>query len=437
MWARPLDRTELHYVGMRNFHMRHGREWGMLSAILQLETALTTESFVDGSKVAWKWIRYRHPTVASKLSDDETQRIYNVADTQELDAWLAETFVLHDSTALAQQVRLDLKPVNRVTLHVFPHSEELLLQTPHHLMDGHSLLRLMDCILELLATPPALNAEFGDEAQYLAPAPRVAANFPTATPEQLSKCQSEINDWISGMPSVGVGASHVRDAPGNTKVQRMTLDEHTTTAIIAAAKARGLTPTHVVEAAVIISARELEKRLRNMREDRNYCSCGLFSLRSWCSSSRAQDATLPYVTFLPQVIKPGSFAETAAQVKGYYAGWKTHHEDLLAVIEPTLQAFASMSSSGASEPNQMISVSSFGRFEPRLESVHGSVKVKDFLFVYETPDPGISSFSWTRQGRLSWVVCYNEVYHEDETIAEWVKMTQSTLLAGLGVAGQE
>ncbi|KAI1105360.1 hypothetical protein F4804DRAFT_304644 [Jackrogersella minutella] len=431
VWSRTLDRTELHFVAMRNAYANHGKEWGMLSTILKLDTSMSAQEFIARTTLAWKWVRSRHPILASTLSSDVTKRVYRIAKSTELMAWLSDTFIIHDDYDDAESFRPKMKPVERATLHVFAPAQQVLLQTPHHQIDGHSILCLVNMFLDMIANPQLQEPEFGAEAQLLAPAPSIAANYPIATPEQRAICQDEVNKWLSGFPSSRIGASNLRSPPSNTRSQRMVLSQTETTAVVKAAKEKGYTPTHVVEAAAIVAGRELEKKIKNIAEDRNYVSCGLFSLRPWCSW-KFESATLPYVTFLPVVIKPASFLGTADQVKQYYKRWKTDSHDLLAIIEPTLETFAVMSS-GSTEPNQMLSVSSFGRFEPRLESVHDSVTLKDFSFLYEIPDPGVTSFSWSRQGQLHWTICYNEAYHEEANIAEWISSSRSILLQGLGV----
>ncbi|KAK8856641.1 hypothetical protein PGQ11_012553 [Apiospora arundinis] len=436
VWARSLDRTELHYVGMRNAYARHGREWGMLSTILKLDTDMSSSQLVDASMSAWKGARRQHPILASTLDSNDTRRLYKVADAEELASWIEETFIVHDgqgdTKSAAEAFRRVMKPAPRATLHVFPATQEMLLQTPHHVSDGLSILQLVNSLLDAIADPKQVEAKFGAEAERLSSAPSVIAKYAPATAEDSAVCQSEIGNWIAGFPSSGIGASNVDNAPGDTRAQRMVLSQESTDAVLAAAKRQGLTATHVVEAALIVSSREIEKRIMNIAEDRNYVSCGLFSLRSRCDAS-AQGEMVPCVTFFPQVIKPGPFLETARAVRAYYDGWKARGEQMSALIEPTLTAFAAMSA-GSSQPNQMLSVSSFGRFEPRLESRHGPVRLVDFQFVYETPDAGVSASSWTREGRLTVSISYNEAYHKEETIREWVQLAQEKLLTGLGIS---
>lgn len=422
VYTRSLDATETHYTDMRNMYARYGKEWGRLSTIMRLHFA--TPDFVAAIQQAWKWIRYRHPVLASTISADNT-RLYRVANPKEVEEWIAETFVVHDEPQTAQDFLPEVQSVERATLHVFPQTRQLLLVVSHHTMDGHSLLCLINYLLELLNSPPG-DVTYGDEAKNLPRPLKLAAHIPDANPSQIAKTQSTINNWFGAFPSLGVGAKDLQAIPETTRVQRMELSVDETSRVIAAAKSKGFSPTHVIEAAVILAA----KKLNPSDEDRKFCSCGLFSLRAKCDAED-QESCIPYVTFIPQAITPGSFLDTAQHLKDYYNGWKADVDDLLAMIEPMLGTFAMMKAMPDPPPNEMLSVSSFGMFEPRLESVHGKVALRDFSLIYETPDPGVTSFSWTRGGRITWQVCYNERYHEAERIAMWVKLTKESLFQGM------
>lgn len=98
-----------------------------------------------------------------------------------------------------------------------------------------------------------------------------------------------------------------------------------------------------------------------------------------------------------------------------------------------LRTFAEMKAMPDPPPNEMWSVSSLGKFEPRLESVHKDVALTDLMLIYETPDLGVTAFSWTRGGRITWQVRYNERYHEEESITTWVKLAKESLVKGLKV----
>ena len=235
------------------------------------------------------------------------------------------------------------------------------------------------------------------------------------TDSQEAQAKKSLNDWFAALPWLSIKAVNTDKPPGNTTALRQKLSEHETKAVIAGAKVKGFTPTHVVEAAAILALAELDPESHNT----SYGSCGIFSMRQQCEEPW-RHAVTPYLHIYPLVIKPASFVDTASQLKTYYEGQRADMQNLLALVQPTYRAFADMASTPLPPgSNQMISLSSLGRFEPVLQSMHGNVKLEDLWLMYETPNAVVNSFLWTRKNSLSWQVVYNEVYCEEETIAKW------------------
>jgi hypothetical protein len=423
VYTRSLDATESHFVGMRQQYSRHDKEWARVSTVMKID--FLTPDFVGAVLHAWKWIRYRHPILASTVSTSNT-RVYMVPTPSDIKDWIMETFIVHSGDQSAQDFLLEVESVERATLHVFPHTQQLIFVVSHHTIDGESLLLVINYLLEILNSPPG-DVTYGDEMKNLPRPLRLAAHIPDADESHAEKNQSTLNNWFSAYPSLGVGAKDIHEPPGTTRSQGLELSVEESTKVIAAAKAKGFSPTYVIEAAAIMAAMDVDP----LGSGRNFCTCGLFSLRGQCDVAD-QDACMAYVTFIPRVTTPGTFLETAQQLKDYYNHWKGD-EDLLPMIGPMLSSFAVMKAMPDLPPNDMVSISSLGRLEPRLESVHGKVALGDLMIIYESPDPGVTSCSWTRRGQITWRACYNERYHEEGNIASWVVLTKKHLLQGLEI----
>ncbi|MCJ1280686.1 hypothetical protein MMC26_000003 [Xylographa opegraphella] len=273
---------------------------------------------VGATRQAWKWIRYHNPMLASTTKDG--RRFYQVANETELESWLQATFIVHDGTENvlqdAKRLQPTLRSIQRATLHLIPKTQEILLQITHDLIDGISVQHLLDQLLSHLAARPA-EVVFGDEAQNLAPSLQSAANITPTDPTHLSKIQVLYGHWIGSMPTTGIAISAAASLPGNTLWQRMQLSEHDTARVVAAAKQRGLTPTHVVQAASVLAA----KKHGGHPDEKNHLSFGIFGLRYLCDE-QYRDVAAPYFTCLPMVLTPASFIDTAYQLKDYYSGWK-------------------------------------------------------------------------------------------------------------------
>ncbi|MCJ1248062.1 hypothetical protein MMC30_005277 [Trapelia coarctata] len=153
---------------------------------------------------------------------------------------------------------------------------------------------------------------FGGEAKNLAPPLRLAAHIANTTPAQIDSAAMRIKQWIASMPSVGVGATNTNRMPGNSQLQRLQFSKHDTDRVIAAAKRRHWSPTHVFEAAAVPAARMHGGYSSNT----NYLSFGIFGLRGRCDQ-QYRDAISPYATVIPPVITDPSFAGAAQQLKEY------------------------------------------------------------------------------------------------------------------------
>ncbi|KAL8770155.1 MAG: hypothetical protein Q9209_003997 [Squamulea sp. 1 TL-2023] len=114
------------------------------------------------------------------------------------------------------------------------------------------MLLLVNNLLQELCSPTA-EIRFGSEPANLAPPLFSAANLPTVTESAKVQIENALNDWFAALPWLSLKAVNIERPPGNTRAQRQKLMETETEAVIAVAKAKGFTPTHVVEAAAILA----------------------------------------------------------------------------------------------------------------------------------------------------------------------------------------
>ena len=430
VFSRSVDATENLYYSAAEMTEPLGRQWAMLCFAMRIE--YPGSDLVEATRQAWKWIRYHNPMLASTTK--HRRRYYQVANELEVESWLQETFIVHDGPENGDQDAKKLQPtlrsIKRATLHLIPRTQEILLQVTHDLIDGISMQYLFDQLLSLLAAPP-VKVLFGDEVKNLAPALETAAHIPPTEPVHLSQTQAMYGQWVASMPTTGIAITLAGSMPGNTLWQRMQLSENDTAKVIAAAKQRGLTPTHVVQAASILAA----KKHGGHSEQTNHVSFGLISLRYLCDTLYRETAAA-YIACMPMVLQPASFIDTAHQLKDYYVGTKANMKTQLPVLEPAAVTFLQLLSTPPPEPTNMMSVSSLGLFEPRLNSVHGAVRMTDFWMTFEMPTSGLSTFMWTRAGVLTWQVCYNEAYHQEESIARYLEMTEEILFESLGLKAE-
>ena len=363
-WSRSLDATEAHFISMASTAKPYGREFGFLTIIMKIDFGGVDP--IDSTRNAWLAGRLKYPLLASSIDGDK--RVYHTASDLEIQSWLEETFTTYpqrSSDQRAQQLRLDLRPTKRAQLHVLPQSQEILLHTGHDVLDGQSMLFFVNSLLEEISNP-SQDLAFGGEAANLPPPLSLAANITPATSTQETQVQEHVNAWLAAWPWLSLKVVNVDKPPGNTIAQRELLTTAETNAVIAAVKAKGLSPTHVFEAAAILAVAALNPESCS----KSYGSCGIFGMRQQCVP-KWRESVIPYLTIRPMVIKPTVFEDTAAQLKRYYAEPKADMENFASLVEPTFQTFTKMAASSTAPPgeNQMISLSSIGRFEPGLQYI--------------------------------------------------------------------
>ena len=427
-WSRDLDATETHFITMASTSKPYGRDFGFVTVIMKIDFGGVDP--IDSARNAWLIIRQKYPLLASSI--DGHKRVYRTASELEVQSWLKETFITYperSSDQGAEHLRLNLRATKRAQLHVLPQSREILLHTGHDVLDGHAILIIINTLLEEIRNP-SQGLTFGGEAANLPPPISLAACIAPSTSTQATQVQELINRWFAAYPWLSLKPINTDKPPGNTTAQREILTAAETKAVITAAKAKGLTPTQVFEAAAILAVVALDPEAGS----KSYGSCGLFSLRQQCVP-RWQGSVNPYLAVIPMVIQPTAFEDTAARLKAYYADMKADMQNVLSLVEPLFQTFATFHKTQIPPPgnNQMISLSSIGRLEPVLQSVHETVRLEDLWWMYETPNAVVNSFLWTRMGVMSWQVVYNEVYYEQEAIARWIATTKRILFEELEI----
>jgi hypothetical protein len=181
---------------MRQQYSHHEKEWARVSTVMKID--FLTPDFVGAMLHAWKWIRYRHPVLASTGSTSNT-RVYKVPTPSNIKDWIQETFMVHNGEQSAQDFLLEVESVERATLHVSPQTQQLILVVSHHTIDGESLLHVINYLLKILNSPPG-DVTYGDEIKNLPRPLKLAAHLPDSDESHAEKNQSTLNNRFSAYP---------------------------------------------------------------------------------------------------------------------------------------------------------------------------------------------------------------------------------------------
>lgn len=235
-------------------------------------------------------MRYDHPTLASQATqnpetDDWVKTYKKLGGGADGNAWIDKTLVHITNGQTGNEWANSGPPAPRIpamfVLHLPAENpddgsqtirRDLVLRSPHDIIDGIGTLMLLNNFITLAAEayergetyePPALD---GSEASNLSPSYRIAANIP----EQLSQVQIDRlgsmaaqKAAVASDPSVEILALPFRkgaSASGRHQRVALTFTKEETEQLLSGCKIVKATPTHVFHAAAAFVVRDLQDR---------------------------------------------------------------------------------------------------------------------------------------------------------------------------------
>lgn len=448
-WERALSGMEEYFVfiGDITAALYDGRQQYTVCSKVKVDLAnLPNREYA--LRHAWKQVRHEEPDIATTL--EPGKKIYEVLDDAEIEeAWLASTFIVdsihHDGEELYRLGRKS-KPA---TLYYLPKSSELVLHAHHATIDGIGMIMFWHRFFCAL-TNPNPNITFGDEHVRLAPALDIVLPAGPAHPtqeqeqEQKQKGTALLVDYIHNLPAIGL-PSKVGKTPASTcQAMEYVFDEDTTTALIKACKARGITVTSAVHAAYIAILREYaDPRQSNTAR---YTSPAEFNLRGYLEEPYCGVAAANYYIPLPFTMEltreklqsgdddgggggggDGWFEETAAVLNRYYRSTIKENPEILELqgcfTRALEQCVKTPEYQGAPIPTDAL-VSSLGVVENHLQRSYGDgdeVVVKDWKLACDVV-LGMSGFHfYTFRGKLRFVYQFNEAYQDPKDIRMYLE----------------
>ncbi|KAK6836736.1 hypothetical protein PG987_007231 [Apiospora arundinis] len=445
VYARPIGENEdfIKLVGDAGLQLPYKREgW----AINSTATVFPTGSFESADlaalfRRAWGHLRFQHPSLAAELVPSSgvatTFLLYHVpASGAALDAWVDRTFrVAADASSSA-----DVIP----TFQPSPCS----LHTSHWRTDGVGVLLLLDALLALASDPtladPALLA-WGTEAERLAPSVEFAAAMPAKpTPEIKERATALSGTFAHAFGAIGI--PYLGDAdtpPAGTRSATLTLDKEETKKIIAACKKLGFSVHVAVHASVAGANYALADETDRARK--HYTSTVRFSLRPYVSAPDSTPASAAglYTTGWVKRVEPDmSWAERARSYTGEYKKGITRefleaHREYATQLGAMLRGLKAPGEGDVVPPPPSdMDISSVGVVDDKM--VRRSYGTLQAGFEVTAVGLGVeiltrqgTMFVWTFREQLNLSVTYNEAYHSEEQMQEFVRTVRLQLLKGL------
>ncbi|KAG8668354.1 hypothetical protein FPOAC2_07640 [Fusarium poae] len=493
VWQRPIDEIEQFYLSLVVLYEASGRMFfgitGHISLSIQSPKGIPSkdaERHVDEAlRKAWLALRYDHPTLASQVTQDlesgEWVKTYKLLDGEEdKNDWVEKTLVHISNGQTGNEWANSDPPAPKVPTMFVLHlpSEEkdgsgiirrdLILRSPHDILDGIGTLILLNNFIALAAeaykkgdvyNPPVLD---GSEASSLSPSYRIAANIPDTLPEsQMIRLDAMAvqKASVASDPSIEVLALPFRKGqvvPGHHQRVALSFTEKETKQLLAACKNVKATPTHAFHAAAAIVVRDVQdkpvktKKVRYinyiLRNERPNCFEPYNSMKhpaavyhSVSGQSLVVDMDLHPSTYQPDAVVRQKELESVLQtIKDFYLAVKQDKD--FHILAPTMfsQATPELPSSPRPLPipppkaHPSVSISSMGRVESIVAPETEAFSARDPWVTGEELGNGLGLFLGTFRGELCLSAAYNDAWHTEGDVRAYMERCKEVVFLGLG-----
>lgn len=317
-FQRPLNSIELFFKSIGEKGATYKKEHWAVRAYAKFSHDLSAYDAEAALKHAWKTLRYLQPQIAAYLQEDSIH--YHVPQNAGLESWMAETFLV-ETVLTIDELLASPRPSSLPTLHYLPKSSEVLFCSSHWRIDAIGATSLIDILFKSLAEPSPIS--FGDEGKNLSPGRDEAAEFPQdVSQEDEDAATSLLMEYATNLPSLGLPIQLVNEISGATRRIESRLPPATTTSVVAACKAYGVTVTTAVHAAMVVALQELSS---DSSSAERYTSWGTFNYRPYinppyrpsrtpCSRHSMRLANIIHNIQLPrECLLPQVFLQAASQ----------------------------------------------------------------------------------------------------------------------------
>lgn len=251
VFERHLDRRELLLKSLCMLAESIGKTNLIVCSYIEYSTP--QPDIVDVFGQAWLGFRLRHPHVADELQD--TVRVFDANLDPEQTA--AESFFVHQEKSM-KQVFAELQTGYKAAMHVFPKESKVMVTRGHETCDGRGHLLIWNEFLDIaqaITEGTWVSPSRDDIATRLAPAYDAQTEF-KITEQSMAGAGQQLGWMAANEHSL---PSHNLDQPPSERniVRSLQFSEKETISALRAIKARGVTVTPAVQAAVIMASNKI------------------------------------------------------------------------------------------------------------------------------------------------------------------------------------
>ncbi|MCJ1237516.1 hypothetical protein MMC14_005502 [Varicellaria rhodocarpa] len=376
-------------------------------------------------------MRYAHPEIASVIKGEN--KVYIVPDTPTIQNWLQDTFFI-ENTRTATELFSEFRPGPLATIHYIPSTTEIAIHSSHWRIDGIGALQLLDQFFEALANPKEIR--FGDEHMRLSPnLEEVLECSPHVSRELEEEADALVVKFVNGLPSIGLPIhTNKNQISGATFRSSSDLEPKLTSIIIASCKARTISLTTAVHAAIILITQRLAPASSSSKKYTSWCA---LDLRKYCPSPYNSSAYAVSVchTGIPAVIIPGDFTTITSSLQSMYSkSFHSSDSNALKILDSVVRRTTALAKTtpppDAPLPAEPM-LSSLGFMDNYVKAKYDGFDILDAWLGVEMLTQQLEVYAWTWRGSLKLSVCYNGNFYEKDFVDQFLVDVKEVLLRSL------
>ncbi|KAK1708205.1 uncharacterized protein BDZ83DRAFT_592791 [Colletotrichum acutatum] len=384
---------------------------------------------------AWKTVARDFPCAGAVV--DPASREIVVHEGVVTDEWLQKSFRVHDGTT-ADELFSAFKSQFHITLHYIRDTHQLLLQSPHTLIDGRGMLYLYHALFTTLAALPDENSQTQHETSG---APNLSKPYDdwlgvSATPSEknFADAQSIFQRVLQQEKPIRLPGVDLTTTPQRPVHKDLEVDEKTSSTIISACKEKGVSVTSAWHAALALTTQKLQS---DAGEDgSSYVQFTTIDLRRHFPSSFAphKHSIGSLQTALPlaaDLSKDSTFDALSKSLHQQYKAPFAFADNDFGYLTPYMAMSRQILESGGVPPSSTPSLSSMGVVDDYLQRQYGTWEISNFWVSSTMMTGDFQMYLWTFRGKLTFSVCYNEAFYSAEKVDRVLKTTRDELLRGL------
>lgn len=281
---------------------------------------------------AWTLLRFRHPSIAAKVTQDG-RLVYVVPDEPaKLEQWLDDNFfVINGNSVDASEAIATFKPAPVTTLHFLTDKSQIIIHTAHWRTVGYGALLLVDALFSALTSinsGPTDPLAWGSETARLTPSLESLLNLPyEVSPDHHDAAKCYLATEAAAIGTVGLlSPPPLGDAVSwplrRTRHIQLTLPAETTRRLDTAYSSLGTSLYSVVHAAVAATNYAKVPPSEKSRHFASTIRLNRLNLRPHCARATASG---PYTGgYLSKVPPDQSLVERTIAYEAEYSCGVTH-----------------------------------------------------------------------------------------------------------------